>query len=449
MHDKPETPRVWPRIFCQHDIKLHMNSYRLILVVCCLAVWLAPHHTVAQQITISLDSAKQMALRNNREIQQAQQNVAAAEAAKSAANAADKPTVDGSVVGLYLGQPLNTLLPETSLNGSLMVSEVVYAGGKIRNGKKMAQSSLTMQTFQQKLTTSDILLQTETAYWQLISLHEQVQLAEKYLLLLDTLLHDLNNSYEVGMIYKNDVLRVEVQKNEAVITLQQAHDGLEIARRSFAQRIGATTLDFTLADEVPNVQAILSAPTDLQNAVNQRPEIAILQESVTLQETQADLLAGDRRPSLALTANGIYARGNQINFSDGTNDFTSVIGLVSINVPIMDWGSRKQKVKQQQAKAQAQQLELKNTEELLRIEIRNAYLELTRAYRTVSLSENSVAQAAENLRLLNDQFHAGTITGKDVLEGQVLWQEAYAKMIDAKASLKINEAKYKKAIAEY
>ncbi|UII27525.1 TolC family protein [Fulvivirga maritima] len=426
-----------------------MSIYKLITILSCVGILMVTQRTKAQQITISLDSAKQLALTNNRDIRQAQQHLEAAEAAEASAKAANKPTVDASVVGLYLGEPMQTILPETSLNGSLAISEVVYAGGKIRNGKKMATSSVLLQTSQKELTESEILLQTETAYWQLVSTYEQVALAQKYLLLLDTLHQDLLNTYNAGVINKNDVLRVKVRLNDAQISLQTALDGLEIAKRSFAQLTGINTLDFVLEDNIPEAETSQQLLTDPDAVVNRRAEINILEQSVKMQELQVDLLEGDRRPSLAVTLNGIYAAGDNIDFSDGSNNFTSAVGLVSLSIPILDWGGRKQLVKEQKANAQAQQLELENTKELISIEIRNAYLELKRASIRVKLSQESLEQAKENLRLLNDQFDAGTITGKDVLEGQVLWQEAYAQVIDAKTSLKINEASYLKAIAEY
>lgn len=405
-------------------------------------------YTNAQQV-ISLKKAKEMVLNNNRELQQADKYIEAAEAAETAAKVASLPTVDASVFGLYLGEPMNTMLPETSVNGSVALTEVIYSGGKINNGKKLAQSALKLQTSQQSLTKSEVLLNTETAYWQLVQTYEQVKLAKKYLSLLDTLHTDLTNKYDVGIIYRNDVLRVSVEMNDAKMALQEATDGLEIAKYSFAQLIGLDTIDFVLEDEIADLSTTAQLLEDPELFVSKRPEVSILEESVKMEELQTALLKGDRKPSLAVSVNGLYSAGKAIDFSNGDNQFISSVGMVTLSVPIFDWGGRKQKVKEQEATAEVQALELENTKELIAIEIRNANLELNRAVRKVALSEESLDQARENLRLLNDQFEAGTITGKDVLEGQVLWQEAYNKVVEAKTALKISEASYHKAIADY
>ena len=175
----------------------------------------------------------------------------------------------------------------------------------------------------------------------------------------------------------------------------------------------------------------------------------MLKKAVEIEELQSKILEADRKPTIGLNVSGIYANGKQINFTDGSNDLTSYYGLLNVNIPIFDWGSRKKKVKEQEFKVETQKLELEETEELLSLQIQNAYLELQQAIQKVEITEKSLQQADENLRLNQDRFDVGTVTGKDVLEAQVLWQQAYSDVIDAKANYRISEANYKKAIGDF
>ena len=127
---------------------------------------------------------------------------------------------------------------------------------------------------------------------------------------------------------------------------------------------------------------------------------------------------------------------------------TSYFGMLSVSIPIWDWGVKASKVKEQSFKIAAQQTELDETKELLSMEIKNAYLALNQASRKIALSGASVDQAEENLRLSNDRFKAGTVTGQDVLEAQMLWQQAKSTVIDAKIEYRVAEAEYKKAIGD-
>ena len=312
----------------------------------------------------------------------------------------------------------------------------------------MSSTAVDLYTSQKELTDSEVLLNVETTYWQIINVKSKVELANKYKALLTELLKDLTNSYNAGIIYKNDVLRVQVQLNQAELDLTKAKDGLKLLKLKMAQLTGMPNIDFLVKDTISN-NVILLDEVSQSTAIDNRPEIKMLKKAVEIEELQSKILEADRKPTIGLNVSGIYANGKQINFTDGSNDLTSYYGLLNVNIPIFDWGSRKKKVKEQEFKVETQKLELEETEELLSLQIQNAYLELQQAIQKVEITEKSLQQADENLRLNQDRFDVGIVTGKDVLEAQVLWQQAYSDVIDAKANYRISEANYKKAIGDF
>tara|TARA_R110002050_G_scaffold233063_3_gene368804 strand:+ start:33774 stop:35015 length:1242 start_codon:yes stop_codon:yes gene_type:complete len=402
----------------------------------------------AQDNLLSLETAKTMALNNNKKIKKATQTIEAAKAAKASVYASDKPFVEASAIGLHLGNPLSALLPEYNANASLGVTQLVYAGGKINSAKKISNRAIDLYTSQKELTDSEVLLNVETTYWQIVNIKGKVALATKYKGLLTELLKDLTNLYDAGIIYKNEVLQVQVKLNQAELDLTKATDGHTLLKLKIAQLTGMTNTNFSIKDNITNDIGLVEEVSHYATAIENRPEIKMLNNAVAIEELQTKILQADRKPTIAFNVSGIYANGKQINFSDASDDMTSYYGMVNVNIPLFDWGGRKQKVKEQQFKVEAQKLELENTKELLSLQIKNAYLELQQAIKRVAITEKSLAQADENLRLNEDRFDAGTVIGKDVLEAQVLWQQAYSEVIDAKAMCKISQVNYKKAIAD-
>jgi outer membrane protein len=425
-----------------------MKTYTYILSLVFLMVFIPFQKANAQDNLLSLETAKTMALTNNKKIKKATQTIEAAKAAKASVYASDKPFVDASVMGLHVGDPLSTLLPEFNANASLGVTQVIYAGGKINTAKKLSNTAVNLYTSQKELTDSEVLLDVETTYWQLVNVKGKVTLATKYKALLTELLKDLTNLFDAGIIYKNDVLQVQVQLNQAELDLTKANDGVTLLKLKMAQLTGMTDTNFTVEDSITGDVNLLSEVSKT-TAIENRPEIKMLKNAVEIEELQTKIINAHRKPTIALNVSGIYANGKQINFSDGSNDMTSYYGLLSVNIPVFDWGSRKQKVKEQKFKVAAQKLELEETEELLSLQIQNAYLELQQSIKRVEITEKSLQQTEENLRLNEDRFEAGTVIGKDVLEAQVLWQQAYSGVIDAKAMYKISEANYKKVVGEF
>lgn len=127
---------------------------------------------------------------------------------------------------------------------------------------------------------------------------------------------------------------------------------------------------------------------------------------------------------------------------------TTYYGMAGLSFPIFEWGKRTNKVREQSFKIAAQRQRLEDTKELIDLEVQNAYLQLNQAAKKVRLSVSSLDQASENLKLADDRFKAGTIVGKDVQEAQVLWEQAYSNLIDAKIEYKVNEVLYRKSIGE-
>ncbi|MDQ6530974.1 TolC family protein [Flavobacterium sp. LHD-85] len=422
-----------------------MKIKKQIQTTLCLIILCSVSQIKAQNQILSLEQAKEQALKNNNNIKKTTQNIQAAQAAEKATHTLDKPSVDAGLIGLYVGDPLSAILPEYSANATLGLKQLIYAGGKINYAKKTASKAVEISELQNQLTTDEVLLKTETAYWTIVNLNEKVILSKKYISLLQALEKDLNNSFTAGLIYKNDVLRVQVQLNTAQLDLKKAEDGLVISKLTLAQIMGTQNTDFTITGNFSD-NYILPFEEDGRLKSENRAETALLKNAVEIDQLQTKILEADRKPTVALSASGLYSAGKAINFSNGKDDLTSFYGLVNISVPVFDWGGRKQKVKEQEFKTEARKTDLKEASELIAIEVQDTYLQLAQAKEQVELSKESLISSEENLRLNNDRFDAGTVVGKDVLEAQVLWQHAYSNTIDAKARYKISEARYKKAI---
>lgn len=421
------------------------QSKMLVLVL--ISVVFFRYGGITQEISLSLEQVRSLALEHNKKLQKAEKALEAAKAAQAAAQTGGKPTLDGSAAGIYLSGPLNTLLPEFQASATLSATQVIYAGGKVQNAKKLAASSVEMQKAQKALTEDEVLLSVESAYWNIVNLKEKNVLARRYADLLGALHKNLKNSFDAGLIYKNDLLKVEVKINEAALNITKAEDGLTMAKLSLAQLTGLDDPLFDIQDKT--VGQYSPVPVADSSMIANRPEIVMLNKAVEIQGLQTKLLQADQRPTVALSAYGIAAFGKHINFKNGNNTMPFGAGFLSVNVPIFDWGRRKQKVREQQFKTDAQRLELEETSELIGLEIKNAWFQLNQSAKRIGLSEKSLKQAEENLRLNQDRLDAGTVVGEDVLEAQVLWQQAYSDLIDARAAYKINEAKYRKAIGNY
>ncbi|WP_026993945.1 TolC family protein [Flectobacillus major] len=425
---------------------MNLIKYCKALAIVVIAGWALPCD--AQTTTFSLQNCREMALTQNKKVKAAQSQISAARMASEATQLNDHPSFDASILGLHVGSPLSKLLPVASLNGSVSATQPIYAGGKIKLGKDASSKAVEISEGQKVMTEVDVLLAVESAYWQIVQVKEKVILANKYKEMLLQLRTELKNAVDAGLTYKNDLLRVEVNLNEAELNIAKANDGLVLAKFNLAQIIGQpNNTNFNIDDSVAgSFNEIAAQPLD--GIAENRPEINVLKKAIAIEQIQTQLIQADMKPQVGLYLSAMSAVGKNANFTDGGSTLLSYFGLFNISIPIFDWGKNAKKVKEQELKIQAKQWELEESKELINLQVQSAWLQLNQSVKKIDLSAYSIKQAEENLRLANDRYKAGTITGKDVLEAQVIWQQAYSNNIDAKVEYKINIANYKKAIGE-
>lgn len=387
---------------------------------------------------LELATCKQLALDNNRRITKAKRQVDAANQGIKAAKLSAYPMLDASLSGAYLGDPLggamNGLIPEKMANAMVSASVPLYAGGKLRDGVKASKSQQHIATQTVAMTEREVLFETEKTYYEVVKLQEKEKLVQEYITLLEALEQDVKNSYEVGLTYKNDLLKVQVALTNARAGLTKVQDGQYLSQLALKQLIG---LDQSEEIEV-NYRLDMTEYTTLisdeqrENSILARPEIQILEEVTHLENLQAKMLKSEYYPTVALSMIGISGFGEGINFTNGKDNLTSYVGLVSIEIPVFDWGKRGAKAKEQRLKALAAEEELEQTKELLYLEVRNAEIGVSQAQEDLKSSELALGQSTENRRIVQDRFEAGTIVSKDVLEANALWQEAFSQVIEAK-----------------
>jgi outer membrane protein TolC len=421
----------------------------VIKVFICGFVLLQGTNNLFAQQQLTLAESKELALKNNNRIGKAKEDVIATQSDKLIADVAGRPKLDASATAFYFGEPLNTMLPEYGFAPMVSITQPIYTGGKIKYGRQMAETNIQMSNAQQRLVEDEVLLATETAYWLVVQAKEEIKLEQQVKKQLASHYTFLNNQFEAGLIYKNDVLRAKVLQNENEARSQAAENKLILAKRRLSQLIGIEApTGIEVADTLSTGD--FSNQGILQNTDAVRPEIDLAANAVKIGELTKSMLKADLKPTVGLALNGVAAFGKEgINFGDPTKKhMLTYFGMLSVNIPVFDWGSKREKVKQQEATIRSAEYGLKELKSQINVEVEQATLNLQLQTKNIDLMQASLTEADENLKLSNDRFKAGTITGEDVLIAETLWQRAYSNMLDAKVRYKIAEAVYRKAIGQ-
>lgn len=172
--------------------------------------------------------------------------------------------------------------------------------------------------------------------------------------------------------------------------------------------------------------------------------------------SQVRQVRADYLPTLALSAGYSYfgnmkmkgladdGHGNTVPFSQ-TYDDGSFALMLSLSVPIWNWGEGHKKAKRQRLAVENARLDMEKNMRLMSIELRNAYNNLHSSESLIATSEAGERDAAEALRVMTDRYEVGMCTLTDLLEAQSQWHSARTNVIEAKTQYKIYETGYLQA----
>ena len=308
---------------------------------------------------------------------------------------------------------------------NLIAMEPLYAGGQITAGNRLAKLQTEVRRLQLQQSKDDVVNTTEQYYNQLLTLYEKMRTLDKTEKQLDRIYKDAENAFKEGITNKNDVLSVELKKNEVSTGRLKISNGIQLCKMVLAQYIGLSGVDIqidtTLTNDLPNPSVYL---VDHVAALNNRTETQLLDKNVQANKLQTKLKKGTLLPTVAIGAAGVY--------QDLSNTgHVKIIGLASIKVPISEWWGGRHDVRQQQIAERMAELSREDNRQLLLIQMQNAYNDLDNAYKQIELAKSRLIKSAENLRLNEDYYRVGTSTMSDLLDAQTQDQQAHDQYVEA------------------
>lgn len=330
-------------------------------------------------------------------------------------------------------------------SAGVQLEQPVYLGGKIRAAHQMAKVGETIAGENVRLNRSEIVVQTDEAYWQLLRVKEQLQAAEKYREVVKELVKNVRDAQSVGMAMNNDVLKAVVRYNEAELMVQKAQNGTVLASMNLCRLIGLNLMsDIRLQDTLS--ETISPEVWALDSNVAQRPDYHILENEVDLRERQIALVRSDFLPQIGVTAGYGYGGGIKLNGEDAAD--ATFMAMAAVKIPVFHWGEARNKVRSARMDEEISRLNLENLSNKMQLEITSSRFNIQDAQTRVAMAKNALDQARENLKISDDQYRVGLESLTNLLEAQAQWQETWSQWIDAKAMLHLSESQYLKAIGK-
>jgi outer membrane protein TolC len=321
-------------------------------------------------------------------------------------------------------------------------------GGAIVAMNKMADITEDLMANSSEAKRQATLYKIDQAYWQVVSLTHKKKLADGYLDLVKKLDSDVSKMIEEGVATKSDGLSVSVKVNEAEMAVLKVDDGLVLSKMLLCELCGLPVNEqITLADEnVENIAVVDVTPKfDVNTAMNYRPELRMLQNSIDLSRQATNVLKAGNLPQVMLT--GGYLITNPSLYNGFEKKFRGLWNVgVMVRVPIWNWGDVAYKVRAAKGATSIANLELEEAREMIELQVNQNTFRVDEANRKLTMANANIARADENLRTATLGFKEGVITPTTVMEAQTAWLQAQSQKIDAEIDVKLSQVDLQKSL---
>ena len=357
-----------------------------------------------------------------------------------------------------LGSPMTMAMMKDGTIGSVNAMQPVFAGGQIVIGNKLARVGEEAARLQLQLSEKDVEAQVEQYYWQLVSMQEKTRTLDAVDTMLAQIRHDVETAVRAGVALNNDLLQVQLRQNDIASQRLKLNNGRALVKMLLGQfcGLGGTSPDpspvrgegnYQFEIETPDISQVTLLPSltgeglgegPLGYSISTLPEYQLLEKNVEAAKLQRKMEVAKNLPSAAVGAGYNYH-----NLLDNDRHFGMIYATVS--VPITDWWGGAHAIRRKRFAEQEAKEQLADNAQLLQIRIRKAANDVAEAHSQLALARQSVEQATENLRIQRNTYRAGTSTMTDLLQAQLLLQQAQDQHTDAFVALQNAHLAYRHA----
>ncbi|MDN3593687.1 TolC family protein [Zunongwangia endophytica] len=400
----------------------------------------------AQENYITLEKAKKAALQYSHDIKNGNLRIEKAAAQKQEAIANYFPTVEALGGTVYAFDnfidPIALLgIPEIDnvYLASATASEVVFAGGKVKNANKLAEVQVRANQIRAEQSIDSVIITTEKKYWQLVQLQEQQKVITAAKIYLAELLKQQQDLLDAGLIAKNQLLKVKVNRSKILLKESKLSNTRKLALLDLALYTGLG-YDTTMV-AIDSLHQVVPPEMKYENTVNvsENTNYKLLDEQIQASKLQTKMAEANRLPQISVGVNA----NKYGTFNADIDSDIQALAFGAVRIPISAWwGKEKQQIKQQKIQEKIAVNQLKKGQDQIKIGIMKSWYDLIDAYKQIDYAKENLDYAEENLDMQRDNYNSGLNNLSDLLDAQRLHQEAKTEWVNAFANYQIKETVY-------
>jgi len=389
---------------------------------CLLLCFLLPGHSAAE----SLQQAWHTALNVDHTLKAVQENTIASRHRLKSAKAARLPSISvgvgytalqdtpASQVNFGGGNIQFPVAENESLAYKAMTVLPIYTSGQIAGHIDAASSALLASKQIESGTVLDLKLQVAETYIAVLRSAKSLEVAESHVSSLIAHANDVKNMHDQGMVSRNDLLAAQVALADARQWAIKAGNILDISRSAYNRLLARPLKQTVELDELQVTFFDQSLASLTNQAIKKRYELQVLLEQAKALSSQAKAIRAQSGPQVALSGGYDYQQ-NQYQVHEGQ-------WLLNLGMQwkIFDAGLIKNRASATERQSLSLKQQYDDTLSQIELQVRQYWLDGQETKKRVKVTEQSISQAEENLKVNRDRYENGLSTNTEVLDAETL-----------------------------
>ncbi len=371
-------------------------------------------------------------------------------------NLTNSPILQKSALpGEFFGEPKGSVIMApfglewgSSLTAS--VSQILF-NQSVFTGLKAAKTTREFYKINSALTEEQLIEKVAQSYYQVYQSQQMLKTIESNVTSTTKVKDIIENLYSNGLATKIDLDRTKVNLSNLQAKKQQIINSIELQENSLKFLIG---MDLNSNIKMPNSTFdIDDAIVFTESNTNNRTEMQLLKKQEELYTYQKKAKLSEHYPTLALFGNfGYQGFGDNFPWFKEPKDQvywtnSSMVGL-TLKIPVFQGLGTRAKVKQADIELQKLRLDIKDTEQALSLDFKNAQTQIQNALITIRIQEENVTLAKDVMQNIQNNYRNGIAPLTDLLSAETAFTEAENNYTTALLDYKLAEVALIKAQGE-
>jgi outer membrane protein len=346
--------------------------------------------------------------------------------------------IPNNVLQLGPGDPIRLPKRADAILGTFSIEELIFAGNKLKYAKESTDLLKKITELDVDKSKDDVSLTIINSYLNLYKLDNSKEIINQNLTALDTQLKQTNRFFEQGLVTKNDVLRLQLQRSNVELTGLDIDKNRNIVNYNLNILLGlneATLLKTTNINISENQKLGFNAYLD--SALNSRVELKQIDYRAGVNDKNILSIKANKLPTLGVGANAYYLNPNGAIIPNQNQFVTPLTIGATLSWNISNLFINKNKVAEATFEKNETLINKNILIDNIKLDVNRNYESYLQSLKKIDVIDASINQAQENNKIVISKYQNSIASITDRIDADTQLFQSKINLEIAKADAQI------------